>query len=203
MISVLTGDLIKSRAQDDPISWLNKLKSSLGQLSPNNTYWEVYRGDGFQLEITDITKSLWSAIYLKACIKSIRDLDVRIAIGIGTKDFVGETVTESNGQAFQFSGDTLEQMKKEKVNLKLKSTNSRLDHDLNLYIKLGLMAMDNWTPSSAEVVALVLQHPEASQKEIGQQLGISQNTVSEHLKRAHFDEISALLEMYAAKIKTL
>ncbi len=108
MTSVITGDIIKSREQSNPEVWINALKGALSTLESDTKYWEIYRGDSFQIEIRDIYRSFEAAVYIKACIKMIKGLDVRLAIGIGNKTYQGKDVTESNGEAFVFSGETLE-----------------------------------------------------------------------------------------------
>ena len=203
MTSILTGDIIKSRHQNNPETWLNTLKSALSTLEPDTAFWEVYRGDSFQIEIKDISKSFEAAIYLKASIKMIKGLDVRLAIGIGNKTYQGKDVTESNGEAFVYSGETFESLKKEKQNLRIKTKSSILNDELNLYFKLALISMDNWTVNSAEIVKLTLEHPEALQEDLGKRIGINQNAISSRQKRAHLDEILQLNEMYKTKISNL
>ncbi|WP_233783215.1 HMG-box domain-containing protein [Flavivirga eckloniae] len=201
--SVITGDIIKSRTQVSPETWINVLKEALSFLSTDKAYWEIYRGDSFQIEIKDISSCFIAALYIKACIKSIHGLDVRLAIGVGNKTYEGEQVTESNGEAFIFSGETLETLKKEKQNLRIKTNHSDIDHELNLYFKLALIAMDNWTINSAEIVKLSIENPDALQSELGKLTGINQNAVSTRQKRAHLDEVMELDLMYRKKINTL
>ncbi|WP_299390459.1 transcriptional regulator [uncultured Gelidibacter sp.] len=203
MTSILTGDIIKSRSIKDSDVWLSVLKDALTACAENTSQWDIYRGDSFQLETPNIEESLKAAIYIKACVKTVKGLDVRIAIGIGDKTFEGKSVVESNGEAFQFSGETLEQLKKEKVNLKIKTTNATLDQELNLYFKLALTIMDHWTANSAEIVKLHIEQPQALQEELGKQLGINQNAVSSRQKRAHLDVIMQLEALYRQKITTL
>ena len=200
--SVITGDIIKSRNQSDPNLWLKTLKESLSFLSPDEKYWDVFRGDSFQLEYKNFSDSFKAAIYIKACIKSISGLDVRLAIGIGDKTFEGSSVSESSGEAFIYSGETLETLKKEKQNLRIKSKYSELDYELNLYFRLALIAMDNWTSNSAEIVKLYIENPKALQSELGNIIGINQNAVSMRQKRAHLDEIIALDNLYKEKMAT-
>ena len=121
MTSVITGDIIGSTKPVNPDIWLSSLKNALGMLESKFNKWEIYRGDSFQIEIKDFHNSFEYAVYIKACIKCTRGMDVRLAIGVGDKTFDGENVTESNGEAFQYSGDTLEVLKQEKNNLKIKS----------------------------------------------------------------------------------
>ncbi|WP_299114442.1 transcriptional regulator [uncultured Winogradskyella sp.] len=203
MTSIITGDIIKSRDFKNQDIWLNQLKSALAMLSSDASYYEIYRGDSFQLEHRAYFDSFFAAAYIKACIKSIKGLDVRIAIGVGNKSYQGKTVSESNGEAFVFSGETFETLKKEKLNLKIKTGNFDLDEELNLYFKLALIAMDNWTVNSAEIVKLSFENPNMIQSELAKLVGISQDAVSKRQKRAYLDEIKELDLIYRHKIETL
>ena len=200
--SVITGDIIKSRDAENS-EWISCLKDALKTLSTDDSYWEIYRGDSFQIEIKDIHKSFEAALYIKANIKMIKGLDVRMAIGIGDKSFKGKKVTESNGEAFRFSGETIESLKKEKLNLKIKTKNETINNELNLYFKLALLSIDNWTTNSAEIVKLSLEHPNKFQKDLAKLIGTNQDAISKRIKRASLDEILELNEMYKQKIETL
>lgn len=198
--SVITGDVIKSRSQVNPDIWIKTLKKTLSNISSEEKYWNIYRGDSFQIEIRNWYQSFIYAVYIKACIKSIHGLDVRLAIGIGNKTYDGENVTESNGEAFIFSGETIESLKKEKQNLRIKTNHFELDQELNLYFKLALVFMDNWTKNSAEIVKLSIENPNALQSDLGKMIGINQNAISTRQKRAHLEEIEELDLMYREKI---
>ena len=197
---VITGDIIKSRGQKNPDIWLNTLRNALSYLCPDEKYWIIYRGDSFQLEINNFSESFKYATYLKACIKSIHGLDVRLAIGIGNKTYDGQSVSESNGEAFVFSGEALEKTKKEKQNLLIKTNRSQMDFELNLYFRLILIALDNWTVKAAEIVKLSIENPNTLQSELGEIIGINQNAVSTRQKRAYLDEILALDNMFKEKV---
>lgn len=200
--SVITGDIIKSRTQLNPEVWMNALKQALSKLSSDKKYWEVYRGDSFQIELKDCYSAFQYAVYIKACMKAL-GLDVRLAIGIGSKTYEGDSVSESSGEAYIYSGETLDVSKKGKQNLRIKTSNFELDKELNLYFKLALIAMDNWTANSAEIVKLSLEKPNALQSELGKIVGINQNAVSTRQKRAHLEEILELDLMYRQKIDIL
>lgn len=203
MTSVITGDIIKSRNLTNQGVWLQQLKQCLKKLAPNPDYFEIYRGDSFQIEYPDYYKSFEAAVYIKACIKSIKGLDVRMSIGIGEKNYQGQNVSESNGEAFVFSGEAFETLKKEKLNLKLKTRSLILNTELNLYFKLVLIAMDNWTVNSAEVVKLSLENPNMIQSQLAQLIGISQDAISKRQKRAYLDLVIELETMFRQKITSL
>ncbi len=202
MTSIITGDIIQSQ-KVKPSVWLDILKTQLNTLGQNPQKWEIFRGDSFQAEVDNPLNALQTAIKIKAAIKCIKQLDVRLAIGIGDKTHNAIKITESNGSAFVYSGNQFEKIKKEKTNLAIASPCEIFNRDMNLFIKLASIAMDNWSINSAQTVKIALENPEKSQKELGELLGIKQNAVSSRLKRAYFDEIKALLEIYKTKIQEI
>ncbi|WP_179352492.1 transcriptional regulator [Winogradskyella vidalii] len=201
--SIITGDIIKSRTQLDNELWLTTLKEALSYLSVDAQYWDIYRGDSFQIELKDVFSGFIAAVYIKACIKSLSGLDVRLAIGLGEKTYKGDSVSESSGEAYINSGETLEMLKKDKQNLRIKTNNLQINKELNLYFKLALIAMDRWTINSAEIVKLSIEQPNALQSELGKIIGINQNAISTRQKRAYLDEILELDVLYREKIATI
>jgi hypothetical protein len=203
MTSIITGDIINSRRAANHGGWLTPIKKLFTTYGKTPKTWEIYRGDSFQLEISNPPDSLLAAIRIKACIKSIREeeLDVRMAIGIGPKSYSAARITESNGKAFIHSGEKFETLKKLKKSLAIKSPWPAIDTELNLMISLASVAMDKWSPSSAELVVLSLKNKNLSQKELGNKLGRTQSSVSERQKRALYDEIIELEHYYRHKIE--
>ena len=202
MVCVITGDIINS-TQQDPKDWLGALKGELNKIGKSPKTWEIYRGDSFQVIINDPAKALITAIKIKAALKSVQDTDVRMALGLGSKTHDAAKVTESNGSAFVHSGEKFEMLKKDKQNLCIKSDWPQFDNEMNLYLKLSLIAMDNWTINAAEVVLAAIENPNKLQEELGQLVGIKQNAVSNRLKRAYYGEIMEVNEMYKLKLKDL
>lgn len=201
MTSVITGDIMHSQKVEAGL-WLNPLKAELNAIGTPPRTWEIFRGDSFQLEV-DPVRALYTAIKLKAAIRSVKQIDVRLAIGIGDKTYSSGHITESNGSAFVHSGELFERLEREKQNLAVASGSAEFDAEMNLLLRLALIIMDNWKVSSAEMVRMTLQYPEKSQSELGELLHIRQNAVSARLKRARFAEISGVMERYETKIKTL
>ncbi|HET8886297.1 MAG TPA: winged helix-turn-helix domain-containing protein [Salinimicrobium sp.] len=169
--------------------------------SPKN--WEIFRGDSFQLEIPQPEEAYLAALRIKAEIKLIKNLDVRMAIGIGKKQFDASKITESNGEAFVNSGEKFEILKKEKINLAIKSPWDSFDREMNLFFKLALNTMDNWSVKSVEIIRIMLKTPDINQKEIGKILGIAQSSVSERQKRAFWSELMEIDAVYREKLKKL
>ncbi|MEP2056406.1 SatD family protein [Maribacter litoralis] len=194
MIAIITGDIINS--ENHPSSqWIDLLKNYFNQFGESPMNWEIYRGDEFQLKVTE-KNALFTAIRIKAMLKTIKGLDVRMGIGIGLETYIGTGVTESNGPAYQRSGRNFETLKESKVNLSIATGEAKNDRTLNLMLRLALDFMDDWSVVSAEIVTLVLDNPHSSQKEIAQKLGIKQSAVSQRLKRARLDLVLEVLAYY-------
>lgn len=187
MIGVITGDIVNSRRAANPNDWLSKLKAAFNQIGATPQTWEIIRGDSFQVEITPATDTLCKALYIKSIIKSIAGLDVRMAIGIGTKNHHAPKISEANGDAFVRSGRLFDQLKKN--TLAIRSPWQDVDRAINMCLELALLTMDRWTPNSAEIITLSMENPGKTQFELGTILQISQGRVSERQQRAGYEEI--------------
>lgn len=201
MVAIITGDIINS-GEYSVSEWMSKLKIYLAQWGNSPTTWEIYRGDEIQLRIA-VNDALKAAIQLKALIKSIKGLDIRMGIGIGDETYVGSGVSESNGTAYQRSGRTLEELKENKVNLMLTTADESYNRTLNLMLKLALDFMDNWSPVSAEIISMVLDNPNESQQNLAERLNIKQSAISQRQKRARLDLVQELLQYYDQTIHTI
>ena len=123
MIAIITADIINSRTVVNQEIWIAPLKELLAKYGSTPQKWEIYRGDYFQIEIDEPQEALLLALKIKALIKSIpvdkegkkaNSIDVRMAIGLGTKEYTADRISESNGTAFINSGEKFEKLKKEK-----------------------------------------------------------------------------------------
>ncbi len=201
MISVITGDIVNSRKLTSNI-WMDGMKALLSSFGKSPGEWEIYRGDEFQLEISNPGEALYKALQIKAYFKTLK-LDVRMSIGIGDKTYSAKKISESNGSAFLRSGEIFQTLKKQKVNLAVNTGQPELDTDLNLKLRLASTFMDSWLPQSAELVQVALQNPNLAQDGIGQKLGINQAAVSRRRKRAQYDLLLETENYFRQKIKNL
>lgn len=199
MIAILTGD-IKNSSEHKASTWLPLLKQALGRYGNEPADWEIYRGDSFQLQTTQ-ENALEAAIYIKASIKQIRHMDVRIAIGLGEKNYEAPKITESNGPAFVNSGQCFENLKKQ--NLGIRTPNKKFDEQINLLLELALLTMDNWTPAISKTVKCAMENPGMNQKELASLLNKSQGNISEELNKAGFDEVKKMIQFYNNQLAQL
>ncbi|MDX1364009.1 SatD family protein [Arenibacter latericius] len=201
MIAIITGDIINSQA-DQSSDWMETLKAYLINIGEPPSDWEIYRGDEFQIK-TSPENALRMAVHIKAIIKQIKPLDVRMGIGLGKVTYLADSVSQSNGEAHQRSGRIFETLKEQKLNLAVVTGSAKEDKALNLMLRLALDFMDSWSVVSAEIVQLTLEYPEESQQEMANRLGIKQSAVSQRLNRARMDLVEDLLQFYESIIKEI
>lgn len=212
MIAVLTADLIDSSQYDDGVlkKVLDALSSEFEQITTQNKKSEVrfniYRGDSFQGIIKDPVNALLISLQIKAAVNKIhlkktrksrtysKIADFKIAIGIGTMDLERKAIAESNGQAFQFSGRTLDEMKNENRKTRLKTPEQEVDDEFNTSFYLMDTITDKWSTASAEVVYYLLKG--LREREIAKELKISQSAVNQRKKASGWEAITILLARY-------
>ena len=199
MVAVITADIENSR-QEQAAEWLPLLKEVLTRYGESPKQWEIFRGDSFQLVLSP-EQAFRAAIHIKAGIKLIKNLDVRIGIGIGEEDHSAENITESNGSAYVRSGECFESLKKQ--NLRIVTPDPDLNETLNLLFSLALLSMNTWSPVVAGVIKTALENPGKSQKELAEILDRSQSSISEALNRGGFDEVMQLNEYYLKQLVSL
>ncbi|MFO7824141.1 MAG: transcriptional regulator [Cyclobacterium sp.] len=200
MIAIITGDIKDSRLV--PVDkWMTLLKAELGLWGKAAEDWDIYRGDSFQLKLKNPVGVLEVAVRIKATIKSIPPLDIRMGIGLGEENFKSKRLLENNGTAYIHSGEAFEDLSKMNQNLLIKSSIDEFNEEMNLMLKLALTVMDEWTPSSARTVYLAMKHPEKTQMELGKLEGVSQHAISARLSRARYEAIRSFLDYFPGRLE--
>ena len=164
---------------------------------------QVIRGDSFQVLFTDAEAALRRALQVRCWFKRnpVDDeimLDARIAIGAGTVDYLEETLNRSDGEAFHFSGRTLDNMKGEEFLAVVTA-----DQQLNEICKVIFMLMEpfigQWTRNQAEVIFMTLEG--RTQEHIASNLGIGQSAVNNRLRLAKWKAVEKTLSFIASRLK--
>ncbi|MCH6198288.1 hypothetical protein MMU07_01750 [Aquiflexum sp. LQ15W] len=212
MLAVITGDIIDSRKLANQQDWLMPLETLFNGWGSKNDTWEIFRGDSFQLEMNNPLIALYKAMLIKATLKSIKSsenqkryahIDVRMSIGIGEREQDSGSIGTRTGSAYINSGEAFEQLKAKGQNLMVKTPWMDFDKDMNLMLKLALIVMDNWSGNSAEIMKIALEKPGLKQAEIGEILGIEQNSVSARIGRAYHSEMIELHLLFKEKLTQL
>ena len=202
--AVITGDIVKSgkfgsdrekalKILKDALNSLNNFKrKSIGGIS------DIFRGDSFQLVISEPAHALEIAIYLKAQLlsKTIKgnNIDVRLAIGIGKiESFKEKKVEESDGAAFRLSGNALDNISKYR-RFAIKSGIDELNKQLEFISSSIDSITRRWSPEQAEAILLWLRGDK--QISISKKLKISQPAVNQRLQLGGHFTLSESFELF-------
>jgi hypothetical protein len=201
MIAVLTGDIVSSRQIPGKRLWLKKLQDIIEKRSGLSKVpkWSVFRGDGFQVELTTPADALRIALLIRTGLKSSQGIDARIAIGIGEKGYTAKSVNESDGEAYQYSGNLLDSFKASQNRLEIKSPWPEIDRSINMSLLLASVIIDDWTQAEAEIAWLKLSE-EKTQVEMAKKLKITQPAVHKRATGAHLTEVVNLISYFESTI---
>jgi hypothetical protein len=213
MNAVITADIINySRLspgeQDKVIDTIYKTFEDNSDIRTNigDSSFVITRGDNIQIELVNADKALKAALLLKSVIKKIvlrignkSLIDVRIAIGAGEISGKRKNVGESTGNAYTFSGRTLDSMKKQKRSITIKTNITRLDAELDTELRLMEVILSGWTVNSAEVIYWTLLG--LTEQDISDKLKISQSAINQRKKTAGWAGIEPLLKRFEELFK--
>lgn len=193
LAAVLTGDLIKSRASENPPDFLLALKTLLAKLSSHyGGSAEIFRGDGFQLLMRQPKTAFECAVALRAGLIAASPKgerwDARLSLGIAKAD----TEHPSLSEAAVLSGQGLDSMKKD--SFCLFSSASHLLKVAELPTAFVSAIIDNWTAVEARTYYLHLTEKQ-DQASIAATLGKSRVTVTKALQRAEAQLLDRYLDM--------
>lgn len=204
--AVITGDIIHSRKIEDKATLLRVLNRLFRELSGQYTFtrgFEVFRGDSFQAVVEKPHQALRIAILIRLGLYSYAPKtqvwDARIGIGIGTIQFLEENVTSANGEAFENSGQSIDQIKGSDRRIHIKTTDTSLNRQLNVLNILNDGLSSNWTKKSAEVMYRYLLFGE-TQQEIAETLRISQSAVQQRLKTGKTEVLIAYIRYFEKEL---
>lgn len=213
VIGVITGDITNSKKISKRPELASILQDGFATINKrilkNTGKFEIYRGDSFQGLIKDPSKSLLTAILLRARLRqwevagaSVGKLpDARIGIGIGAISFNGKKVVESDGEAFQYSGMLLDKMKKSEQALSVQTPWQEINEELRVSTRLADAIISKWTAPSAEAAFYYLTEGKTQEK-ISKKIGISQPAIHKRLTLANVEAIEIYLNRFEKLVNT-
>jgi len=202
---VLVGDVVKSGKIPDRLRYWKLLRIVTGKI--NKKYkgkfyapMVILKGD----EISAVLKDL-SSIYI--IIKDLQELFYPYQMRfVGVYDKIDVALDTKNaslmdGPAFWKADKYLERLKREKKNIMFDLGNKTIDIMLTTIANLIAYMKSNWTEKELEIIHLYEKY--GNQMKVAKECGISQQAVSNALKRAHWkivreseEKILKVLEKY-------
>lgn len=222
LTAIITGDIVSSRKIESEKR--ERLYADLDDFLASMVgkwivHYETYRGDSLQCEVISVGDSLRAALIIRTFVMAYlpkadeklslknkkisrgyfnNEFDIRLAVGIGTVDFIkGKKIATSDGEAFQLSGESLDNLKDENQRLICKTNNELLNKDLDAVIILIDALAQKWTQNQAEVILNKLNNKK--DEEIATELGISISAINQRKKTAQWQAIERAVQFFEYK----
>ncbi|MDE6222769.1 MAG: SatD family protein [Muribaculaceae bacterium] len=195
--AIITGDIIDSTAlvaeqRELMLAALRELPAVLSAVD-SNVSLEIFRGDSFQLHISDTPMALRAGVAIRAWLRSQilnsngMVLDARLAIGIGKIDFESGSLATSDGEAFRLSGRLLDEMTKSR--LEIRTMWEPVNEQLKVATAFADDIISSWTASQSKIILRSLLTG-ASHRDVAGSLGVSRQMVTKSLKSSKEELIS-------------
>lgn len=189
---VITGDVQASAEMS--ISQRELLYQAFGQLAGKSRgrYEYFIRGDSFQILMEE--DALLECLRLKTYLHGELAVRVRVSIGIGEVSLLRKRISDSDGEAFRYSGRTLEEMKARDQWTRIATANEYVNGEWNIHTTTLDYLENSRTTNQSEALYWFLR--DETQQEIARRLDISQPSVHSRLKGAGWPLIEKILQRY-------
>ncbi|MDW5375326.1 hypothetical protein R6258_00210 [Halomonas sp. HP20-15] len=191
-IAVLTGDIVGSQQVSDKPHLSRTLDDALTLLERRfAARSDRYRGDGFQIAVSDPGDGVTAAVLLRAALiqqSPSRQVtwDARIAVAVGGGEVPDAArFAEAEGDAFVRSGRSLDALGETPQRLVVVTGKPALDEHLALLTRFADDILCHWSRYSAEVAYHSLLHDE-SQQALARRLERTQPTINRRLVAARW-----------------
>jgi hypothetical protein len=200
--AIITADVVNSTnfSSEQTAKWLQELILLLDQGFSWKLTPEVFRGDSFQGVMASPEQALQVALLSRAFLRSkgskSHEVDIRVAIGIGTVADLTDRPGTSDGEAFRLSGRLADEMKKKRARIALAFRVPSAP--INSAMDLLETIVGGWTAPQAEVITGILQKETLVQ--IAERLKVSQSALSQRIAASNWWAVSQFLETFPEHI---
>lgn len=203
--AVLTGDLVKSTKVDRQTveAAFEALQGASRQIrswpgEADAPQLERFRGDGWQMLVKRPERALRAALLCSAFVSSVgKDSATKVAVGIGPLAGLSQSgLGASDGPAFRASGRLLETMtKRDRIAADAsESFPGEVARWIEASFDLSAVIAGRWTVKQAQVMARMLSLPAPTQAQVGEDLGVTQQTIQGHFEGAEGPVLLDVLE---------
>ena len=200
--AIITGDIIASStfSPEQRKNLQKRLDAFLKKISAAYPDFkaEQFRGDSLQCVFTkNKTSALRTAISLY-CFLASANFKIRQSIGIGEISFTGNSVVTSDGTAFRYSGENIDELKKRNELISVASGDEQFNEEWKVHSTSLNFLFERISTAQTDAVYLQLQH--TTQEEVAKALKISQPSVHQRLQAAGWSVISRVIQRFETVI---
>ena len=193
---VLTGDITDSQSYNDEDfrNILAALKQHLSNYAKQyDGHFDIYRGDAFQLAVSQPQYSMHIALGLRLALKAhTPSVDVRISVAVGEAHYRPNEVKTGTGDAFVLSGRGLDSIKPNY--LAFSSSNTELESKTQLLTRFADTHVSGLTQTQSETLLAYLEASDKSHENIAALLDKNRSNVSRILNASNYKLVAEYLE---------
>ena len=211
-IAVITGDIVNSTEilnSGHREKLLNVLHKTVEDINENKEFGkikiEIYRGDSFQITTMNPGTILYLAIFIRAALITNTEgrilWDARLGLGVGEAEFITDTITESDGEAFRLSGQAFDSLGKNS-RMMIETPNEDFNEELKVSTAFADDIICNWTIAQASVIYPFILRKK-KQVELAEMLGKTPQAVNKLLITGKVHLIAAYQLRFAQKLLSI
>lgn len=199
---VITGDIVGSQqlSGDEYRTVLAQLERSLVSLCERYAgSFDIFRGDAFQVQLTHPEHSMKVATALRLSLKAGEvSADVRQCVGLGAATNRSSSPNRSSGEAYVLSGNGLDSMKAERLNVR--SASADFDERLGLLTRFLDVQLMGLTGVQSKVLNCFLLSSDKSHEALASTLNKSRSNVTRILLAANYHLVTDYLEYFCRHV---
>ncbi|MBS3821610.1 MAG: hypothetical protein KGY81_07600 [Phycisphaerae bacterium] len=163
----------------------------------------IFRGDSFQILLSDSTCSLRAAILLgcqiRLAAKDRFDTDIpfpRLGVGIGEVAYKPShgPVTSGQGTAFELSGRALDEAQRKHITLRLLTPWARVNRELDVECTISDNLLKRMSIDQCRALSEAIRG--RTQADIASDFGVSQSAIQQRLAAAGAKALMTLVERF-------
>jgi len=195
---VITGDIIasskltpvkKKKLQNRIAVFVKKITTDFPDFKA-----EQFRGDSLQCILTKNKSAGLRTTLSLYCFLAAEGFKIRQSIGVGDISFSSNNIVTSDGTAFRFSGENIDELKKRNEIISVASADVAFNEEWKVHSASLNFLLERLSEAQAEALYLQLQN--AKQEEIAKALHISQPSVHQRLQAAGWVVINRMLQRF-------
>lgn len=202
-ISVISGVVVDANSANTTIKKIMRDRITT-TLQRHGIVDDSPNQETFQVVLNDASNALMAMLELRAVLKQLthvhhpRGLDARVSIGLGDIEFMASTIRDSDGTAFQRSELGLQLLESRNNRLAICTGHEDRDSWLGIIARMLDRVVVGWSASQAAAIEYALQG--YTQHQIADLLHITQPSVNNRLKLAHWAEIEHTMGVWRSSI---
>jgi sigma-70-like protein len=195
---VITGDIIASskltpvqrkKLQNRIAVFIKKITTDFPDFKA-----EQFRGDSLQCTLTKNKSAGLRTTLSLYCFLAAEGFKIRQSVGVGDISFSSNNIVTSDGTAFRFSGENIDELKKRNEIISVASADATFNEEWKVHSASLNFLLERLSDAQAEALYLQLQN--ATQEEIAKALHISQPSVHQRLQAAGWVVINRMLQRF-------